>query len=237
MRTEIVYTSHGHSIGGAPMTRLLEIRVESTIYYIHEIYQWGADPIDQVIFLGYQLDGMDRLFTHIPYDDDAFAWAASEVHEEPTTELFVLVNGERQVVEVEQLRETDTATMVGPVWCPVANMVRERPYGPGGRELRRGSKHFAPGAKLYCFPALWGDGYEQIQVIGRHRATHRYVKMIINEKWLTNWRVQLAYSPHVIRELWPAWDGTERSHEKAQNLADSMNFRVREREQSASSGE
>jgi hypothetical protein len=221
------------------MTRLLEIRVESTIYYIHEIYQWGADPIDQVIFLGYRRDGVDMLFTHIPYEKDIFAWAAREMHDEPTTELFVLVNGERQTVDVEQLREIETATMVGPVWCPVANMVRERPYGPGGREIRRGSKRFAPGAKLYCYPALWGDGYEQIQVIGRHRATHRYVKMIVNEKWLINWRVQLAYSPHVIRELWPGWDGTEQSRGQAQEIVDFMTARVKERvgQVSSSDGE
>ena len=115
-------------------------------------------------------------------------------------------------------------------------MVSGRQHGPGGKETRRGSKHFAPGAKLYCFPALWGDGYEQIQVLGRHRATHRYVKMIVNEKWLTNWRVQLAYSPHVIRELWPTWDGTQHSHERAQGIVDFMTSRVMERERQMSSG-
>ena len=39
---------------------------------------------------------------------------------------------------------------VAPVWCPVATMRAERPYGPGGQETKRGSRHFAPGAKLYC---------------------------------------------------------------------------------------
>ena len=146
----------------------------------------------------------------------------------------MLIDGERHAVDVEQLRAIDTATMVGALWCLVANVVRERPYGPGGKAIRRGNKHFAPGAKVYCYPAQWGDGYERIQVLGRHRATHRYVKMIVSEKWLTNWRAQLAYSPHVIRELWPQWDGTERSQEKAQGIADAMNFRVKERERDKS---
>ncbi len=148
-------------------------------------------------------------------------------------ELFVLIDGERHLVDTEQLRKIDTATMVGPVWCLVTNMIQERPYGPGGRKIRRGSKHFAPGAKLYCYRALWGDGYERIQVLGRHRAPHRYVKMIVSEKWLTNWRVRLIYSPHLIRELWPSWDGTEGSREQAQQIADAMNYRVKERESGA----
>jgi hypothetical protein len=218
------------------MTRFVQVRVDNTVYFVHTISYWKPPLHNEVVILGSLVEGMDTLFTHIPYEDDTFAWAAREMHEEPTTELLVLIHGERQAVDFKQLREIDTATMVGPVWCPVANMVRERPYGPGGREIRRGSKHFAPGAKLYCYPALWGDGYEQIQVIGRHRGTHRYVKMIVNEKWLTNWRVQLAYSPHVIRELWPAWDGTKRSRERAQEIVDFMTARVMEREQQMSSG-
>ncbi len=71
-------------------------------------------------------------------------------------------------------------------------------------------------------------------MVGRHWASHRYVEMIVNEKWLTNWRAQLVYSPHVIHELWPVWDGTERSHERAQEIADFMNVRVQERERDKS---
>lgn len=238
MRTEIVCTTSGLSIGGAPMSRMLQIRVDTTIYFLYTLYQVWRNPIDQVVFLGFQRDGENVLFTHIPYEDDTFAWAARQMLNKPETGLFVLIDGERHAVDVQQLREIDTATIVGPVWCVVANMIRERPYGPGGRDIRRGSKHFAPGARLYCYPALWGDGYERIQVIGRHRATHRYVKMIVSEKWLTNWRVQLVYSPHLIRELWPAWDGTEGSRQKAQNIADSMIQRsMEEHAREASSGD
>lgn len=235
MRAEIVCTTSGVSMAGSPMTRFMQLRVDTTTYFVHTLLYLRPLMRNEIIFLGYQRDGEDWLFTHIPYEEDAFAWAVRQMLDEPTTELFVLIDGDRHAVDVQQLREIDTATMVGPVWCVVANMIRERPYGPGGKEIRRGSKHFAPGAKLYCFPALWGDGYEQIQVVGRHRATHRYVKMIVSSAWLTNWRVQLVYSPHVIRELWPAWDGTERSREEAQRLADDMTPSVKEQESSASS--
>jgi hypothetical protein len=162
MHTEIVSMTAGVSMGGAPLTRLAQIRVENTVYFIHSVdnQRLGGQLI--FLFLGYQRDGMDMLFTDIPYDDQTFAWMAQQMGNDPTTELFVLIDGERHAVEVERPRAIDTATMVGPVWCPVANVVRERTYGPGGKEIRRGSKHFAPGAKLYCYPSQWGDGYQQI---------------------------------------------------------------------------
>jgi len=134
--------------------------------------------------------------------------------------VYVLVNGERQQVELDRLDFVDTARVVGPVWCPTANVVGERAFRLGGRIVRRAHAHFAPGTKVYCLPPKWGDGYEQIVVFGHHRGSHRYVKMVINWKWLTNWRVKLAYSPHVIRLLWPDWTGTERSKAEAQEIVD-----------------
>jgi hypothetical protein len=112
---------------------------------------------------------------------------------------------------------------VEPVWCVVANIVPERPYGPGGAEKRRGTKHFRPGAKVYCFPALWGDGYEQIKVVGRHRRSNRYVTMVIKSAWLENWRVKLVYSPDIIRRLDGKWNATEESRLVAEAIAQYRN--------------
>ena len=92
-----------------------------------------------------------------------------------------------------------------PIWCVVANVAAETRRGPGGWEIGRGTKHFPPGAKVYCSPSLWGDGYERIKVVGRHRGSHRYVAMVVRAAWLTNWRAQLVYSPRVIRTLTPRW--------------------------------
>lgn len=86
-------------------------------------------------------------------------------------------------------------------WCLVGNIIEERPYGPGGQEVRRGTKHFAPGTKVYCLPAQWGDGYEQILVIGRHRGSKKWVTMVISSDWVTNWRAKLVYEPAVLRRL------------------------------------
>jgi hypothetical protein len=111
------------------------------------------------------------------------------------------------------------------VWCVVANVREQRPYGEGGRETRRGTKHFAPGTRVYCYPPLWGDGYEKIKAVGRHRGSRRYATMIVDSRWLTDWRARLVYSPTVIAALAGTWDGPSRSRELAETLVASMRSR------------
>lgn len=189
----------------------LTFRLRITAKSDHDIAaQSGASSrhTQTVEFLDYETNDGDHEFDHVPYEDDRFAWAAglflggtaTQLRVESDTTVFVLIHGEQALVQREQLRQIDTATMAGPIWCPVANMKAERPYGPGGVEIKRGSKHFAPGAKLYCSGSSWGPSYyDQIQVVGHHRRSHRFVTMIVSSSWLTNWRVELAYSPYVIR--------------------------------------
>lgn len=74
-------------------------------------------------------------------------------------------------------------------WCLVGNI--------GDAGLR----HFQPGTKVYCFPALWGDGYEKVMVIGHHRGSHKLVTMIIDSASVTNWRAKVVYNPEVLRRL------------------------------------
>ncbi len=54
---------------------------------------------------------------------------------------------------------------------------------------------------MFCLPARWGDGYDQIVVIGRHRGSRRLVTMIISSLWVTNWRVKVVYDPAVLDRL------------------------------------
>jgi len=95
----------------------------------------------------------------------------------------------------------DTRETIEPVWCIAANVVYERPYGPDGSETRRGTKHFAPGARVYIVDFFWGTGGEDVTVVGHHRKSHRYITIVIRSKWLVNWRAEMVYSPHVIREV------------------------------------
>jgi len=101
----------------------------------------------------------------------------------------------------------DGTGAAGPRWCLVGNIVAERPYGPDGEETRRGTKHFAPGTKVYCLPAQWGDGYQQIKVVGRHRGSKRLVTMVISCDWVTNFRAMEVHSPAVLRRLDKAGSG------------------------------
>ena len=110
-----------------------------------------------------------------------------------------------------------------PIWCIVANVVAERSYGPGGIETRRGTTHFAAGAKVYFRPGDWSDGTDKPVVIRRHRNSHRYVTMVISSEWLTNWRVELIYSPHVIKELAGYWDGSRDSKARAEKIMGLLN--------------
>lgn len=87
-----------------------------------------------------------------------------------------------------------------PVWCIAANVIYERRFGPGGAETRKGTKHFAPGAKVHIVN-FHGTGRENVTVVGRHRKSHRYITLVTPLKWLVNWRVELIYSPYVIRKV------------------------------------
>jgi hypothetical protein len=86
-------------------------------------------------------------------------------------------------------------------WCLVGNIVDERPYGEGGTETRPGTKHFSGGTKVYCLPAQWGDGYDQIIVIGRHRGSKQFKTMIVSSDWVTNLRAKVVYNPEVLRRI------------------------------------
>jgi hypothetical protein len=86
-------------------------------------------------------------------------------------------------------------------WCLVGNIVDERPSGERGGEIMHGTKHFSPRTKVYAFPAQWGDGYEKIIVVGRHRGSKDFVTMVIRSQWVTNWRAKVVYKPEVLRRL------------------------------------
>jgi hypothetical protein len=95
-------------------------------------------------------------------------------------------------------------------WCLVGNIVAESRHGDGGKVIQTGTKHFSPGTKVYCLPAQWGDGYEKIVVIGRHRGSKRFVRMVIRADWVTNWRAKVVYEPVVVRLI----EGTSESCKK-----------------------
>jgi hypothetical protein len=95
-----------------------------------------------------------------------------------------------------------------------------RRVGPGGARTGRGTRLFKPGAKLHCVNFFWGGGVETLEVVGRHRKSHRYIKAVVRSKDLERWRAELVYSPHVIGEIdGRLWNGSIEAKERAEELA------------------
>ncbi|GAA1961944.1 hypothetical protein [Kitasatospora viridis] len=86
--------------------------------------------------------------------------------------------------------------------CVVANVAEETSHGEGGLEIRQGLRHFAPRAKVWIAPPAWGDGGERVIVAGRHRGnSRRYMRIVIESRFLVNFRVRAVYSPALVRAL------------------------------------
>lgn len=100
------------------------------------------------------------------------------------------------------------------IWCLVGNIIEKRFYGEH-KEVKIGTKRFRPNAKVYCFPPLWGDGYEQIKVIGRTRHRKSYQTVITSAKYITNWRLKKVYVPFIINKMKEnnGWTDSEKSKE------------------------
>ncbi len=93
--------------------------------------------------------------------------------------------------------EVDRNNQAKFVWCLIGNVIGTNNVDTN-QEIKQGTKHFSTNTKVYCFPALWGDGYENIKVIGRHRKKSRNICIIMPSKHITNWRLQKVYNPHII---------------------------------------
>jgi hypothetical protein len=75
-------------------------------------------------------------------------------------------------------------------WCVVANVA--------ATDL----KHFSLGTKLWVLPPQWGDGGQDVVVVGRHRGSPGPVsQMVVPRVHLTNFRVRGVYQPAVHRQL------------------------------------
>jgi hypothetical protein len=108
------------------------------------------------------------------------------------------------------------------VWCLVANVSRD-PHPEGTKRLMRlGTKHFASGELVYCFPPLWSDWTSRLRVIGRRKGGSRLVETVVSTKHLTDWRPERVSDPEVVEALWDSWDDTEESRDRAEKMAKTL---------------
>lgn len=86
--------------------------------------------------------------------------------------------------------------------CVVANIRDEVPWGPGGKQRRVGHPRFAPGTKVYVLAPSWDwITHQTFECVARRRVSKRWVRQTIAAKFLTNWRVQRAYAPALIKRV------------------------------------
>ncbi len=170
-------------------------------------------------FLSWSTGEQEMPFASIPYGDTRFYVAVQGLGFE---RVYVLVGDSMELVDKDILRRMNAQALARtPLWCQVANMVQERPFGPGGREARRGgTSDIAPGAKVYCHPPKQGDGYERVQVTVHHRVSHRLITTFTKAAWLEHWMVELVYNPRLIAKLNHDWDGTPESKALAESLVE-----------------
>jgi hypothetical protein len=112
-------------------------------------------------------------------------------------------------------------------WCLVGNVVEDHAFGES-KELRRGSKHFRPGAKVYCLPPQWGDGYEKVVVVGIARRPRRWITVVMPGALITNWRAKVVYKGEVTRRLRAGFEGRNRqwkSREEVESWAELLRRR------------
>lgn len=108
-------------------------------------------------------------------------------------------------------------------WTAVANVVPQRPYGPGGQEIRPGTKHFAPGAKVYIIDWFAGT-CTRVVAVGLHRQSKRMIRVVMAVDHLESFRAQVCYAPvviaHINAHFAPPDDIRRLSQEFAEQLRD-----------------
>jgi acyl-CoA synthetase (AMP-forming)/AMP-acid ligase II len=107
-----------------------------------------------------------------------------------------------------------------PRWCLVGNVVAQRLHGEDS-ELRRGSKLFPGGTKVYYQSAYWGMGAESVTVLGLSRRPRRWITATMRSSLIENWRAKLVYTPRVLQELQD--DDIHGDEGEARTLAEVMN--------------
>ena len=85
-------------------------------------------------------------------------------------------------------------------WSIVGNIVENHKFGEQ-HEIRNGTKHFRPGAKVYIAPIQWGDGGEDVVVIGLPRHSKKLIEVVMRSDYITNFRVKRVYSPAVLQKM------------------------------------
>lgn len=84
------------------------------------------------------------------------------------------------------------------IWCVVANIKREHPFGPNGAEQRSGTRQFRGGTKVYI-PGCYAGTCGGVTAIGLHRKSRKFIRCDVSVTHVENFRVKLVYHPRVLQ--------------------------------------
>ena len=124
---------------------------------------------------------------------------ATEFYSEKTEFTISEYEEYRKEYEKTLARSLDEYRERGHEWCwgLVGNIKQEREYGEE-HEIRKGTKRFSGGAKVYIAPVQWGDGGENVVVIGVPRYSKGNIEIVTRSKYIENYRMKRVYKPEVI---------------------------------------
>lgn len=131
-------------------------------------------------------------------------------------EKIKLENFEERISELQKhFHQPKALENIPFIYCLVGNIVEEQFDNNLGKVVL-GTKHFSPGTKVYCYPPTWGDGYEKIKVIARHRKSQRMITIVMPADRVTNWKLKTVYNPFVIKEMTANFGWTDKETDKKQ---------------------
>lgn len=82
----------------------------------------------------------------------------------------------------------------------VGNIIDKHLYGEK-HEIKSGTKHFRPGAKVFLFPEYGGMGHMHIPIIGLPRKSRKKIEIVIRSNMIKNVRVKKTYDPKLIQKI------------------------------------
>ncbi len=121
----------------------------------------------------------------------------------------------QQTEDNSEVLQGEEQNKIDGVWCVVANIVKEHPFGPGGEETKVGTRQFRGGTKVYitgCYPGTC----DSVRCIGLHRHTRRFITCVVDVRWVENFRVKLVYQPKVLELIENDEDCWIRTKEEAE---------------------
>ncbi len=85
---------------------------------------------------------------------------------------------------------------------------------------------------MYLAPAIWGDGCENIVVIGKPRHKSSYIEIITRSEYTENYRIQKVYTPFILKmtesseHVW--WNASEDDRQRIMEYIEFMENRKKD---------